>query len=126
MNKAFCCGLLIPLHLGRFRCVNTMSCAWRPARFDKRENQSRLWSSIRSIDLVIAPTVLAQDWADAIMAAEKANEASNETKLSSEASPMRDQVIQATARSLPLLEDASSVPFVCRYRTDVISPLTTL
>ena len=32
---------------------------------------------------------------------------------------------QAIQRTLPLLEDPTSVPFVCRYRTDIIYPLTT-
>jgi uncharacterized protein len=37
----------------------------------------------------------------------------------------QSKIVQATARSIPLLEDVASVPFVCRYRTDVIAPLTT-
>ena len=34
-----------------------------------------------------------------------------------------DVVQRAVARTLPLLTDSGSVPFVCRYRTDVIAPL---
>ena len=57
-------------------------------------------------------SLLAKSWADQILAVEQLSQS-------------RDQVIQATARSIPLLEDASSVPFVCRYRSDIIAPLTT-
>ena len=34
------------------------------------------------------------------------------------------ELTKAIERALPLLEDSNSVPFVCRYRTDVISPLS--
>lgn len=34
-------------------------------------------------------------------------------------------ICRAVERTLPLLVDVASVPFVCRYRTDVIDPLTT-
>jgi uncharacterized protein len=61
----------------------------------------------------VDPSLLAQEWSKQLMAVEE-----NESTL-------QDKIIAATQRSLPLLEDASSVPFVCRYRTDVISPLTT-
>lgn len=33
--------------------------------------------------------------------------------------------VSAMTRTLPLLEDPTSVPFVCRYRTDIIQPLST-
>ena len=119
MIKAFCYGLLIPVRLQRRRpigCVNVMSVA-------QGMNCRRLRSSSSSIE----PALLAQDWADALMALETTNEADNEKAKSYPASTTtRHQVIQATARSIPLLQDASSVPFVCRYRTDIIAPLTTL
>ena len=35
------------------------------------------------------------------------------------------KITAALQRTMPLLEDPTAVPFVCRYRTDVISPLTT-
>lgn len=37
----------------------------------------------------------------------------------------RNDVVKALQRTLPLLQDPTSVPFVCRYRTDIIHPLTT-
>ena len=43
--------------------------------------------------------------------------------LSSEAPAAR--IAPALERTLPLLQDPSAVPFVCRYRTDVIQPLST-
>jgi uncharacterized protein len=41
--------------------------------------------------------------------------------------PSGSAVLAALERTLPLLEDnpAAAVPFVCRYRTDAIAPLTT-
>ncbi|CAB9529575.1 S1 RNA-binding domain-containing protein 1 [Seminavis robusta] len=33
--------------------------------------------------------------------------------------------VQAMQRTLPLLEDTASVPFVCRYRADIVAPLST-
>ena len=35
----------------------------------------------------------------------------------------RSQIQSALQRTLPLLEDRTSVPFVCRYRTDIYQPL---
>ena len=41
-------------------------------------------------------------------------------------SPTQRKVLEASAaRTLPLLEDPTSVPFVCRYRADTIDPLST-
>lgn len=61
----------------------------------------------------VDPLLLAQDWSKQLLSVEQTDHQSTQA------------VISATRQALPLLEDASSVPFVCRYRTDVISPLTT-
>jgi transcriptional accessory protein Tex/SPT6 len=48
-----------------------------------------------------------------------------ETEQQQQQQQSQSKIVQATARSIPLLEDVASVPFVCRYRTDVVAPLTT-
>ena len=37
----------------------------------------------------------------------------------------KSAITPAIERTLPLLQDPTAVPFVCRYRTDIIQPLTT-
>jgi uncharacterized protein len=70
-----------------------------------------------SSSTVVDPSLLAQAWSPQLMALEEEEK--------QQLSQSQSKVVQATARSIPLLEDVSSVPFVCRYRTDVIAPLTT-
>jgi uncharacterized protein len=63
---------------------------------------------------MIKPSLLAKAWAQKIMALE----------LGTVQQPPK-KIELAIARTLPLLEDASSVPFLCRYRTEIIDPLST-
>lgn len=67
--------------------------------------------------------ILAQDWSKHLLELEESSSSSSTTPSTALQTPAR--VIQAAARTLPLLQDATSVPFVCRYRTDIIHPLTT-
>jgi len=69
-------------------------------------------SSMKRYMSTIDSEILAKAWSGQLLALE------NEK-------PSMDRFVRATHRSLPLLQDASSVPFVCRYRTDIIDPLTT-
>ena len=71
-------------------------------------------SSSRRYLSTVDPSLLAQDWSKHLISVD--NNESNQNLRA---------IMQATAQTLPLLEDASSVPFVCRYRTEVIHPLTT-
>ena len=77
-----------------------------------RQPRTQTLHSTKRFMSTVDPLLLAQDWSKQLMSVE-------------DSSRSLDRIIQATRNSLPLLEDASSVPFVCRYRTDVISPLTT-
>jgi uncharacterized protein len=111
MLRALCYGLLIPIR-----------------RFPARSRSSALVSSTKrymsmsmsSSSAAVDPSLLAQAWSPQLMALEE-----EEQQLSQLARQSQSKIVHATARSIPLLEDVASVPFVCRYRTDVIAPLTT-
>ena len=60
-------------------------------------------------------STLAQDWTLEVVAVKS---------IASAAVQPTQELTKAIERSLPLLDDSNSVPFVCRYRTDVISPLS--
>lgn len=70
-------------------------------------------SSSRRYLSTVDPSLLAQDWSQQLISVDGSNH------------NLRAAIVQATTQTLPLLEDVSSVPFVCRYRTEVIKPLTT-
>jgi uncharacterized protein len=130
MLRVFCFGLLIR---GRSSLISSSSLSCSSLRSSSLSSSS-LSSSIGSISSIggstmkpstmkrgmatttsssVDPSLLANAWSQQLLALEP------------DARQPPKSVIQATQRSLPLLEDASSVPFVCRYRTDVIDPLTT-
>jgi uncharacterized protein len=98
MLRVFCFGLLIR---GRSSLSSTSTSTMKPLM--------KRGVATSSVD----PSLLADAWSQQLLALEP------DTR-----QPPKS-VIQATQRALPLLEDAASVPFVCRYRTDVIDPLTT-
>lgn len=62
----------------------------------------------------IDPAILARSWTSKL--------SSPSPELATRAPPLALQ--NAVQRTLPLLQDTESVPFVCRYRTDVIHPLS--
>ena len=70
----------------------------------------------------VDPSILARAWSDHLISLEESSEIPKHTGQRSE---LKNQIIKAATNALPLLEDSSSVPFVCRYRGDLISPLTT-
>jgi uncharacterized protein len=66
----------------------------------------------------ITPSMLAQAWTPEILQWTDEEDSSRR--------PVKGgDVSKAVERTLPLLEGADSVPFVCRYRTDIIHPLST-
>ena len=64
----------------------------------------------------VEPAILARAWSDQLLSLEESPRQRRDLK---------NRIIQAATNALPLLEDSSSVPFVCRYRNDLITPLTT-
>eukprot|EP00980_Cylindrotheca_fusiformis_P012959 scaffold3236_cov66-Cylindrotheca_fusiformis.AAC.25 len=66
---------------------------------------------------VVDPSLLAEAWIPWILQ-DSSSQINNSNK-------KVDSTKAAMARTIPLLQDAASVPFVCRYRTDVIHPLST-
>jgi uncharacterized protein len=67
-----------------------------------------------SLSAVVNPKVLAGAWSLSIIQENKSPSSVSQKSLS-----------KAVERTIPLLKDAASVPFVCRYRTDIINPLKT-
>ena len=100
MLKVLCYGLLAQSHRGPSQ--NLLSLTARQM-------------SKQTVD----PALLARAWT--VQLAEM--EETRELQRASENAPLL--IERAVARTLPLLEDTASVPFVCRYRTDVIAPLST-
>lgn len=100
MLKVLCYGLLAQSHRGPSK--NLLSLTARQM-------------SKQTVD----PALLARAWT--VQLAEM--EETRELQRASENAPLL--IERAVARTLPLLEDTASVPFVCRYRTDVIAPLST-
>jgi uncharacterized protein len=107
MLRALCYGLLIPI---RFPVRSISSSSIQSASLITRYMSM---SSMSGTTVQVDPLLLAQAWSKPLMAQETGQRAQHA------------QIVKAAARSIPLLEDVSSVPFVCRYRTDVIAPLTT-
>ena len=96
MLRLLFCGLLIPGH----KRIGFSSSIATKALF-------------MSVTKTVDHAVLATAWTPKIV------------ELESSMTTNASLVCQATERTIPFLEDVSSVPFVCRYRTDVINPLTT-
>lgn len=69
----------------------------------------------------IDASLLAEAWTPWILQVEQESLVSGTTRIINNDKQIRG----ALERTIPLLQDAASVPFVCRYRTDVIHPLTT-
>lgn len=80
----------------------------------RQQHLSKLFSTMSSSVNNIEPSLLAEAWTPWILQLEQQQQQESSTKVS-----------RALERTIPLLQDAASVPFVCRYRTDVIHPLTT-
>lgn len=71
---------------------------------------------MRGTSLLLSMATTALQWSKLSKAwVKNFAESSSETK----------RIGSAIERTLPLLEDPTAVPFVCRYRTDVIEPLST-
>lgn len=112
MLRALCYSLLIPIRRFPAPSVTSLiSATKRCARMSMRMS-----STVSSSSAAVDPSLLAQAWSPQLMALEEEQQQQQQ---------LQPKIVQATARSIPLLEDVSSVPFVCRYRTDVIAPLTT-
>jgi len=78
-----------------------------------------------SKNTIIDGSLLAKAWTPTLMELELESSSSLNNNINND--NHSSVVCKAVERTLPLLDDdaASSVPFVCRYRTDVINPLTT-
>jgi uncharacterized protein len=72
----------------------------------------------------VEPTLLAQAWTPQLLQAESGTPTPSGSTLD-DSSALRVVIARAASRTLPLLTDASAVPFVCRYRVDLVNPLTT-
>ena len=78
-----------------------------------RTTTAKTTSTINLVDSFI----LAQDWSNKILQLVAEDKNSNNNN--------KQSIIKATQRSLHLLDEGGSIPFICRYRTDVIHPLNT-
>jgi uncharacterized protein len=106
MLRVLCCSLLIPSHISALPSSKVATSS------RLRSISTAMAKSVSSFD--VGPSLLAKAWTPQLIELEEKKSTSNKVR-----------VEKATERTLPLLEDAASVPFVCRYRTDVIDPLTT-
>lgn len=102
------CTVAAPLTMLKALCYGLL--VRQPFRSTMTSSASTTRRFLSSVD----PAVLAQDWSKQLLSVED-DSSNNDLRA----------IVQATTQTLPLLEDASSVPFVCRYRTEVIHPLTT-
>mmetsp|Transcript_54937 Transcript_54937/g.133421 ORF Transcript_54937/g.133421 Transcript_54937/m.133421 type:complete len:901 (-) Transcript_54937:23-2725(-) len=70
----------------------------------------------------VPPSLLARAWTHGILYPDDKQSNSKNQKSNYDSD---SKVTRAIQRAIPLLQESESVPFVCRYRTDVIQPLTT-
>lgn len=112
-----------------------LRCSWCLPLILLRAGSSKQLSSAVSLiskpiaTMLVPPRLLAQAWQPKLCAEQDLHPPPRRNEQQPPNSQKRHRpasaVIQAIERALPLLEDVTSVPFVCRYRSDVIDPLTT-
>jgi uncharacterized protein len=105
-------GLLIPSRIPTFCSMTSKA----------HHHRDTLRMSTSSLSSSVDPARLAKAWTPQLVELEEYSSNSN-SKSRHDDSFL--SIVRATERTLPLLEDVASVPFVCRYRTDIIHPLTT-
>ena len=90
--------------------------AFHNTRMPPARSTGRLFASGSA---TVDTTLLAQEWSTRLLQQCPPDNTKSSSALQTE------QIVKAASRTLPLLQETASVPFVCRYRTDVIHPLTT-
>jgi Tex-like protein N-terminal domain len=108
MIRAFHLTKVVHIHHIMPKRVYSIHCRLKEAESLSSSSSSQNWPTFS----------LAQDWTCDVQAV--AIQSNDRDKNAVDT----NEVTMAIARSLPLLEDSNSVPFVCRYRADLIAPLS--
>ena len=88
----------------------------------QRHRRTASTTAEASSGMDVDPILLAKAWTHRILYPDE--ELSNSKNLKANYD-VNNEVTRPIKKTIPMLKEPESVPFVCRYRTDVIQPLTT-